>query len=81
MAIEFLALPQNEERRPHPIKVLDFSSCLSLSIAMSSKERNYGCAGGCAWTRSSGFKCRVLPAATYTFLSNCERPGARTSTS
>src|SRR5580704_14789629 len=44
-------------------------------------ERNYCCACGCAWTRRSGFKCKVLPAATYTFLSNCVRPGARTSMS
>src|SRR5215469_16746570 len=43
------------------------------------EARNYdaGCAGMC----SSGLRCTVLPAVTYTFSSNCVRPAARMSIS
>ena len=51
------------------------------SVASPWAEQSLYCAWGCAWTRSSGFRCKVLPAATYTFLSNWVRPGARTSMS
>lgn len=54
---------------------------LPHSVALLWREQDVYCAEGCAWTRRSGFKCKVLPAATYTFLSNCVRPAARTSMS
>ena len=66
--------PSSSRRRPKARE----NSHLPRFFASPSKERNYGCACGRAWTRRSGFKCKVLPAATYTFLSNCVRPGART---
>ena len=43
---------------------LNFSTCPNAPNSMLSMEQAYGCVCGCAWMRSSGFKCKVLPAAT-----------------